>query len=64
MPVFVLHGFIVRLLNKEIANLQIDSHCIAWVVLSMVIPVVLTLPPVIAVMKPLMRLPEKRLGKH
>jgi len=59
MTVFVLHGFVIRILGKELSKLQLISNCLWFVILVFFIPVVLTLPPVITIIRPLVRLKSR-----
>lgn len=55
MTIFVLHGFVTRMLGKELASLKLNSHWPLFCGLVLLIPVVFTLPPVVAMIRPLIR---------
>ena len=60
MTIFILHGFVIRTLGKELSNLQLSRHWPLFIVMMVVVPLILTLPPVVTFVSPLMRLKRIR----
>ena len=57
MTVFVLHGFILRLLKKYLSYIQLKRSWTVFLLLTVLIPVVLSSPPVVKAYKTILNYP-------